>query len=117
MGGLIEHYAGAFPTWLAPEQVRILPVSEQWAKSAQSLVADLKMAGVRATLAARETLGYRIREAETHKIPYMGVVGEREAEDRTVAVRKRGAGKKQEVMDRELFVDMVAQEIRDRSLG
>ncbi|GMV07465.1 MAG: threonine--tRNA ligase [Gemmatimonadota bacterium] len=117
VGGLIEHYAGAFPTWLAPEQVRILPVSEQWAKSAGALVADLKLAGVRATLESRETLGYRIREAETLKIPYMGVVGEREAEDRTVAVRKRGAGKKQEVMDREVFVDLVVREIRERTLG
>jgi len=117
VGGLIEHYAGAFPTWLAPEQVRILPVSEQWAKSAGALVAELKLAGVRATLETRETLGYRIREAETLKIPYMGVVGEREAEDRTVAVRKRGAGKKQEVMERERFVDQVVREIRERSLG
>jgi len=117
MGGLIEHYAGAFPTWLAPEQVRILPVSEPSARSAASLVADLKLAGVRATLESRETLGYRIREAETLKIPYMGVVGEREAADHTVAVRKRGAGKKQEVMDRERFVDLVVKEIKERTLG
>lgn len=117
VGGLIEHYAGAFPTWLAPEQVRVLPVSEQWAKSAGALVADLKLAGVRATLESRETLGYRIREAESLKIPYMGVVGEREAEDRTVAVRKRGAGKKQEVMERERFIDQIVAEIRERALG
>ncbi len=117
VGGLIEHYAGAFPTWLAPEQVRILPVSEHSVRSAASLVADLKLAGVRATLESRETLSYRIREAETFKIPYMGVVGDREAQDRTVAVRKRGAGKKQEVMERERFVDMVVKEIRDRTLG
>ncbi len=117
VGGLVEHYAGAFPTWLAPEQVRVLPVSEPWARSAASLVADLKLAGVRATLESRETLGYRIREAEALKIPFMGVVGEREAQDRTVAVRKRGAGKKQEVMERERFVDQVVQEIRERTLG
>jgi threonyl-tRNA synthetase len=117
MGGLIEHYAGAFPTWLAPEQVRVMPVSEHSARSAAALVADLKLAGVRASLESRETLSYRIRQAETHKIPYMGVVGEREAEDRTVAVRKRGAGKKQEVMDRERFVDMVVEEIKERRLG
>jgi threonyl-tRNA synthetase len=117
VGGLIEHYAGAFPTWLAPEQVRVLPVSEQWERSAAALVADLKLAGVRATLEARETLGYRIREAETLKIPYMGVVGEREAADRSVAVRKRGAGKKQDVMDRQQFVDMVLEEIRSRKLS
>ncbi len=117
IGGLIEHYAGAFPTWLAPEQVRILSISEQWEASAKSLVADLKLAGVRAHLESRETLGYRIREAETLKIPYMGVVGEREAADGTVAVRKRGTGKKQEVMDRPQFVDMIVEEIRARALG
>jgi threonyl-tRNA synthetase len=114
---LIEHFAGAFPTWLAPEQVRVLPISEQWTESAASLVADLKAAGVRATLESRETLGYRIREAETLKVPYMGVVGEREAADGTVAVRKRGAGKKQDVMDRQRFVDLIVDEIRSRALG
>ncbi|HSG07555.1 MAG TPA: threonine--tRNA ligase [Longimicrobiales bacterium] len=114
---LIEHYAGAFPTWLAPEQVRVLPVSEQWIDSAGDLVGDLKRAGIRPGLASRETLGYRIREAETHKIPYMGVVGEREAADGTVAVRKRGAGKKQEVMERQRFVELVAEEIRSRALS
>ncbi len=100
VGGLIEHYAGAFPTWLAPEQVRVLPISEQWVESAGELAAELEKAGVRVHVEARETLGYRIREAETMKIPFMAVVGEREAADGTVAVRKRGAGKKQEVMPR-----------------
>jgi len=113
---LIEHFAGAFPTWLAPEQARILPVSEQWTESAAALVADLRRAGVRATLADRETLSYRIREAEMLKIPYMGVVGEREAGDGTVAVRKRGAGKKQEVMDRRRFAELLVEEIRARTL-
>ncbi|MCG6989582.1 MAG: threonine--tRNA ligase, partial [Gemmatimonadetes bacterium] len=108
--------AGAFPTWLAPEQARILPVSEQWTESAAALVADLRRAGVRATLADRETLSYRIREAEMLKIPYMGVVGEREAGDGTVAVRKRGAGKKQEVMDRRRFAELLVEEIRARTL-
>jgi threonyl-tRNA synthetase len=114
---LIEHFAGAFPTWLSPEQVRILPISEQWVDSAAALVAELKKAGVRAHLEPKETLGYRIREAETHKIPYMGVVGEREAADGTVAVRKRGTGKKQEVMERAAFVALVAEEIRSRALS
>lgn len=114
---LIEHYAGAFPTWLAPEQVRVLPVSEQWEESAASLTSELKEAGVRAYLEGRETLGYRIRAAESFKIPYMAVVGEREAADGTVAVRRRGAGKKQEVMERARFVELVVEEIRSRSLG
>jgi len=112
---LIEHYAGAFPTWLAPEQVRVLPVSEPWAPSARALVDQLAAAGVRATLESRETLPYRIREAETMKVPYMAIVGEREAADGTVAVRKRGAGKKQDVMPREEFVARLVEEIRTRS--
>jgi threonyl-tRNA synthetase len=113
---LIEHFAGAFPTWLAPEQVRVLPVSEQWTESAAALAADLRRAGVRAALAERETVSYRIREAEMLKIPYMGVVGEREARDGTVAVRKRGAGKKQEIMDRRSFAELLVEEIRTRTL-
>ena len=112
---LIEHYAGAFPTWLAPEQVRVLSVGQDWDESAQELVKALKDSGVRATLHSRETLGYRIREAEMHKIPYMGVVGEREAADVTVAVRKRGAGKKQEVMSREDFIALVTEQVRTRA--
>jgi threonyl-tRNA synthetase len=116
VGGLIEHYGGAFPTWLAPEQVRLLPVGEQWVESAQELANQLVAAGVRASVEARETLGYRIREAETLKIPYMGVVGEREAADGSVAVRRRGAGKKQEVMNRADFVGQVTEEIATRAL-
>jgi threonyl-tRNA synthetase len=92
-------------------------VSEQWSESARELGAQLAAAGVRANVEERETLGYRIREAETLKIPYMGVVGEREAADGTVAVRRRGAGKKQDVMPREEFVETVAEEIRTRALG
>jgi len=114
---LIEHYAGAFPTWLAPEQVRVLPVSEPWAASARALVGQLAAAGVRAALESRETLPYRIREAETLKIPYMAIVGEREAADGTVAVRKRGSGKKQDVMPREEFVARIVEEIRTRAQG
>jgi threonyl-tRNA synthetase len=102
---------------MAPEQVRVLPVGEQWDASAQELARALSGAGVRATVASRETLGYRIREAETLKIPFMGVVGEREAADGTVAVRKRGAGKKQDVMGRDDFVALLTQEIRTRALG
>jgi len=117
IGNLVEHFAGAFPTWLAPEQVRVLPVSEKWSASARELVAQLTKEGVRATLADRETLPYRIRDAETHKVPYMAIVGEREATDGTVAVRKRGADKKQDVMPRDVFVAALVDEIRARTLG
>ncbi len=117
IGGLIEHYAGAFPLWLAPEQVRILPVSEQWTESAQELVTSLTEAGIRARLEDRDTLGYRIREAETRKVPYMGVIGEREAGDGTVAVRRRGGGKKQDVMPRGEFIERLTEEVRSRARG
>jgi threonyl-tRNA synthetase len=116
VGGLVEHYAGAFPAWLAPEQVRVLPISEQWDESARALVADLSQGGVRVGLNTRDTLSARIRDAELHKVPYMAVVGEREAEAGTVAVRRRGAGRKQVVMDRSDFRDKVLEEIRSRSL-
>jgi threonyl-tRNA synthetase len=117
IGNLIEHFAGAFPLWLAPEQVRVLPVSERWSASGAELVATLAAAGVRAQLVERETLPYRIREAETMKIPYMAIVGEREATDGTVAVRKRGADRKQDVMTRTAFVATLLEQIRTRALG
>ena len=115
IGGLVEHYAGAFPVWLAPEQVRVLPVSEVWSESARELVDLLCAKGVRARLDDQDTLGYRIREAEVKKVPYMGVVGKREAEAGTVAVRRRGAGRKQVVMEREAFAGQVAEDIRSRA--
>ncbi len=116
VGGLIEHYAGEFPLWLAPEQVRVLPISEHWVESAQELVDQLKAASLRATLFDRETLGYRIRDAEMQKVPYMAVIGEREAESGTVAVRKRGVGKKQEIVSREAFIESLRREVVNRAL-
>ena len=114
---LIEHFAGAFPLWLAPEQVRIVPISDAQV-GASAVVRDaLVAAGVRAHLDDRnQTLNYRIREAETLKIPYMAVVGGREAEEGSVAVRTRGAGSKQEVTPLAEFVKRVQSEIESRSL-
>jgi threonyl-tRNA synthetase len=116
VGGLIEHYAGAFPLWLAPEQVRVLPISEHQAASAQELAAELEGAGIRAKLDARDTLSYRIRDAELHKVPYMAVVGEKEAAAGTVAVRRRGAEKKQQVMPRADFLARLEEEVASRRL-
>ena len=116
IGGLIEHYGGAFPLWLAPEQVRILPVSEQWTGSAAELAGALGAAGLRAELDDRDTLGYRIRAAEMQKVPYMGIVGQREAEAGTVSVRMRGAGRKQVTMDRADFVRRLGDEAAARAL-
>lgn len=114
---LIEHFAGAFPVWLAPEQVRVLPITDEVRDSAAALVDGLHHAGLRATLDDRaETLGYRVREAEKQKVPYMAVVGGREAEGGTVAVRSRGAGKKQEVLPRDDFIARVRQQTESRAL-
>mgnify|MGYP001473298163 CR=1 FL=1 len=117
IGGLIEHYGGAFPVWLAPEQVRVLPITDAVRDDAAALVREMKAAGLRATLDDRaETLGYRIRDAETQKIPYMAVVGEREAAAGTVAVRRRGAGNKQEILPRPEFIERVRREAETRAL-
>ncbi|MGH7476157.1 MAG: threonine--tRNA ligase [Longimicrobiales bacterium] len=114
---LIEHFAGAFPLWLAPEQVRVLPITDDQAGEAGGFVDTLRKAGLRATLDDRaETLNYRIREAETLKVPYMAVLGKREVEQSTVAVRARGAGRKQETLGREAFLERVLDEDRSRAL-
>jgi threonyl-tRNA synthetase len=114
---LIEHFAGAFPLWLAPEQVRVLPISDQQEAAAAKVHAALRDAGVRAILdAGSQTLNYRIREGEMQKVPYMAVVGQREAEAGTVAVRTRGAGNKQEIIPVADFVTRLTADIRSRAL-
>ena len=118
VGGLIEHYAGAFPLWLAPEQVRVIPIADDFAETARSVVERLKARGARAHLDDRsETLNYRIREAETLKIPYMAIIGKREAEADSIALRVRGAGKKQEVMAVADFIALVEDQLATRALA
>jgi threonyl-tRNA synthetase len=118
VGGLVEHYAGAFPLWLAPEQVRVIPISDDNAAACESVANRLKEAGARVHVDNRsETLNYRIREAETLKIPYMAVVGKREAETDSIALRVRGAGKKQEVMPVADFITMVKEQIETRAIA
>jgi threonyl-tRNA synthetase len=114
---LVEHFAGAFPVWLAPEQVRVLPISDDLAAQAGDVVARMKAAGIRAVLDSHDTLNYRIREAEVMKVPYMAVLGRREAEAGTLAVRTRGAGKKQDILPIGEFIDRVRGEIRSRALA
>ncbi|HTR77424.1 MAG TPA: threonine--tRNA ligase, partial [Gemmatimonadaceae bacterium] len=93
---LIEHFAGAFPVWLSPEQVRVLPITDEQRPYADEVTRALVDAGLRAHLDARsETLKYRVAEGARMKVPYMLVVGAKEAEGRTVAVNVRGAGKEQ----------------------
>jgi threonyl-tRNA synthetase len=114
---LIEHFGGAFPLWLAPEQVRVLPITDEVLAVAAAYVQELRDAGIRASVDDRtETLNYKIREAETQKVPYMAVLGKREAEGGTVAVRRQGAGAKQEIIARGEFVARVKAEIDSKAL-
>jgi threonyl-tRNA synthetase len=116
---LIEHFAGAFPVWLAPEQVRVLPITDDYREYAERVTKALHDAGVRVHLDSRsETLKYRVAEGARMKVPYMLVVGKREAEQGTVAVNVRGAGKEQKpnAIPLDLFVERVVEENRSRSL-
>ncbi len=95
---LIEKYAGAFPLWMCPTQVKILPITDRTAEYAKKLAADLRAYGIRTETDTRnEKIGYKIREAKMDKIPYVLVVGDKEAEDGTVNVNKRGVEEKQTV--------------------
>jgi threonyl-tRNA synthetase len=115
---LIEHFAGAFPLWLAPEQVRVLPIAPDWNAAAQAVVDRLAAAGLRATLDDRhETLNYRVRDGEVQKVPVLAVVGQKEAEQGTVAMRLRGAGRKQEILSVDAFVARLAEADRTRALS
>lgn len=115
-GLLIEHFGGDFPTWLAPEQVRILPISDKVADYAQKLLKDLKSSGVRATADFNsEKLGAKIRNAELDKVPNTLIVGEREAEEGNVSVRSRfNAGKP--TMSYEEFKTKVLSLVSERTL-
>ena len=93
IGILIEHFAGAFPTWLAPVQVKVLPISEKHLEYGQKVLAELEAAGIRAEIDERaEKIGYKIREAQMQKVPYMVIVGQKEEEEGLVSVRSRFAG-------------------------
>jgi threonyl-tRNA synthetase len=117
MAILIEHFAGAFPLWLSPEQVRVLPISDAQGDAARKVFQRFRETGIRAGLDdGNQTLNYRIRQGEVEKIPYMAVVGQREADAGTVAVRVRGAGNKQEIVPVEEFLARVSTENRTRAL-
>lgn len=114
---LIEKYAGAFPTWLAPEQVRILPISEKFHAYGKEILAELKKNGILATMDDRsEKIGYKIREARLQKLPYMLVVGANEEESKTVSVRKRGEDGDLGAMELTTFISKLCEEIRTKSL-
>jgi threonyl-tRNA synthetase len=115
-GLLIEHFEGKFPTWLAPEQVRVLPISEKTLEHAEAAAAKLADLGVRLTVdRSSDKIGAKIRNARLDRVPYMLVIGQREADEGTVSVRHRdkddlGAKPLEE------FIAEITQEIRSRSL-
>ena len=111
-GILIENYAGHFPLWLAPEQVRIVPVKDAHKAYAEEIVAMLKAKGFRATIDERnERLGFKIREAQMQKIPYMAVVGDKEVESKTISARKAKGGEEVDPMSMGDFVDYLSKEL------
>ncbi len=114
-GGLIEHYGGAFPVWLAPVQAVIIPITDDHVEYAREIERDYAAHGIRVEVDDRnEKVGYKIRNAEVEKVPYMLVVGDREAEAETVSVRSRGEGEKGTVAYREFREDVLG-EIEERS--
>ncbi len=116
IGILIEHFAGAFPTWLSPVQVKVLPISDKYLEYGEKVLAELKEAGIRAEIDTRaEKIGYKIREAQMNKIPYMLVVGAKEEEEGVVAVRSRFAGDEGQKTLSE-FVAAVKEEIAKRAI-
>ena len=113
---LIEKYAGKFPTWLCPEQVRVLPISEKYADYAEKVLAELKKNGIDATMDNRsEKIGYKIREARLDKLPYMLVVGAKEEEEGKVSVRSRFAGDEGQ-KDLSVFINEICEEIRTKAI-
>lgn len=114
IGILIEHFAGAFPAWLAPTQVRILPITERHVEYAQKLAEKMFDLGIRVHLDDRnEKIGYKIREAQVQKIPYMLVVGDKEVEDGTVSVRRRSEGDLG-AMPADDFAALLVKEVADK---
>lgn len=113
---LIEKYEGKFPTWLCPEQVRVLPISDKYEEYARSVQAELRSNGIAADTDMRsEKIGFKIREARLDKIPYMLVVGQQEETDRTVSVRSRFAGD-EGVKPLKDFIDQISEEIRTKAI-
>ena len=114
IGVITEHFAGAFPTWLSPVQATVLPITDRSAEWAKEVLAKLEASGVRAEIDLRnEKIGYKIREAQMQKIPYMLVVGDKEAESGSVAVRTR-TGEDLGAMPLDEFLAKVGKEIRER---
>jgi len=116
VGVIIEHFAGAFPLWLAPEQIRFIPITDEQIGFCEEMAAKFKAAGFRVSVdGASEKMGAKIRRAQLEKIPYMPVVGKREAEGRQVSVRSRAKGD-EGVMSFDEFFNNALDEVAQKKL-
>ena len=117
IGVITEHFAGAFPVWLAPVQVKVMPITDRTNEYAQSIADKLNALGMRVETDLRnEKIGYKIREAQMQKIPYMLVVGDKEAEAGTVSVRTRNGGD-MGAMELDAFIAQIQEEIATKKTG
>jgi threonyl-tRNA synthetase len=115
MGILIEHFAGKFPVWIAPVQATVLPISDKFNDYARDVAKQLEDNGIRVEVDERaEKIGYKIREAQMQKVPYMLIVGEKEVEDRLVSVRKRDQGDMGQ-MGMEAFIEQITEEVETKA--
>ena len=116
-GLLIEHFAGNFPTWLAPEQVRILPMNDDLIGLAEECLVKFKASGVRATVDSQSSkLGMKIRKAENNKVPYMIILGKREAEEGKISIRSRNNPDLDGAVDLDFCLNKILAEIKSKAL-
>ena len=114
IGVITEHFAGAFPTWLAPEQVRVMPMTDRNVPCSQEVVKQLTDSGFRVTMDDRnEKIGYKIREAQVHKVPYMIVIGDKDEEKGIISVRERKTGETTP-MELSEFIEKLTYEVKEK---
>ena len=116
MAYIIEEYKGRFPLWLSPTQVKILPISDEQLEYAKTIEKELLKNNIRVKVDSRsEKIGYKIREAELERVPYMLILGKKEVEEKVLSIRRRG-NKENEVMDLERFVTKLLKEIEEKEI-
>ena len=116
MAYIIEEYKGRFPLWLSPTQVKILPISDEQLEYAKTIEKELLKNKIRVKVDNRaEKIGYKIREAELERVPYMLILGKKEVEEKVLSIRRRG-NKENEVMDLERFVTKLLKEIEEKEI-
>ena len=116
MAYIIEEYKGRFPLWLSPTQVKIFPISDEQLEYVKTIEKELLKNKIRVKVDSRsEKIGYKIREAELERVPYMLILGKKEAEEKVLSIRRRG-NKENEVMDLERFVTKLLKEIEEKEI-